>query len=108
MDIFIGNLPKSTSVLQLRKLMGNVCNARFRIIRRRNRSGGSYCFGHAVINSDHTCQEIISRLDGTQFNGCHLKARPFVHRSEHHERRNPKIYPENWDGVNRRRGDRRT
>jgi len=108
MDIFVGNLPKSTSVLQLRKLMGNVYNARFRIIRRRNRAGSSYCFGHAVISSENTCEDIISRLDGTKFNGCSLKARPFVHRNDHRERRDPKVYPTDWDGVNRRRGDRRT
>lgn len=107
MDIFVGNLPRKTSVLELRKLIDIPGRARFRIVSRR-KNGCSSCYGHAIINSKQTASEIISRLDGAEFNGSNIIARRFLHRSEHNERRSRMVYPVGWNGVNRRRGDRRS
>jgi len=106
MDIFVGNLPRKTSVLELRKLIGEVGSARFRIVSR-NKNGRNNCYGHAIINSKQTASEVITRLDGIEYNGSHITARHYLHRSEHNERRSRKVYPVGWNGVNRRRGDRR-
>ena len=107
MDIFVGNLPKKTSVLELRKLIGEVGSARFRVVSGKQKNGRKNCYGHAIINSNQTGQAIISRLDGVEFNGSNITARHFLHRSEHNERRSRMVYPVGWNGVNRRRGDRR-
>ncbi|NOY66648.1 MAG: RNA-binding protein [Gammaproteobacteria bacterium] len=107
MDIFVGNLPKKTSVLELRKLIGDVGSARFRVITGKQKNGRKCCYGHAIIGSSQTGTEVITRLDGVEFNGCSITARHFLHRSEHNERRSRMVYPIGWNGVNRRRGDRR-
>ncbi len=106
MDIFVGNLPGKTSVLELRKLIGTVSSGRFRILRTRV-NGKSYCYGHAALGSSQPGHDIISRLDGLEFRGSHLHARPFLHRSDQHERRCLKMFSSRWSGVNRRRGERR-
>jgi len=106
MDIFLGNLPRKTSVLELRKLIGDVGQARFRIVSHRNK-GKPRCYGMAVVDDRDTGRELITRLDGAEFNGSELLVRHFLHRSDHNERRSRKIYPVGWNGINRRRGDRR-
>lgn len=106
MDIFVGNLPGKTSVLEFRKLIGTVGSGRFRILRKQV-NGRSYCYGHAALESSEPGKEIISRLDGLEFGGSHLHVRPYLHRSEQHERRCLKIFSSGWSGVNRRRGERR-
>lgn len=107
MDIFVGNLPGKTSVLDLRKLIGQMRQARYRIIHRRHKDGQICCYGHAIINGSKTADEIISRLNGIEYQGCQLSVRPLLYRSEYNERRNNKFFCTDWHGVNRRRHERR-
>jgi len=107
MDIFVGNLPGKTSVLDLRKLIGQVRQARYRIIHRRHKNGQVCCYGHAIINGAKVADEIISRLNGLEYKGCQLSVRPLFYRSEYNERRIRKVFCASWNGVNRRRRERR-
>lgn len=109
MDIYIGNMPRSTSVLELRKLLGDAGrNARFRVFNRRARDGRISCFGHVVVNSAESAIQAIERLNGSRLNGSHLVARVYVHRSESNERRARTRFLMPCSGVNRRRGERRS
>ena len=99
-------MPSKTSVLDLRKLIGNVGEARYRIVSHRN-NGRPRCYGMAMVPSRETGVEVISRLNGAEFNGSELSVRHFLHRSDNNERRSRKIYPVGWNGINRRRADRR-
>lgn len=108
MDIFIGNMPRNTSVLELRKLVGDAGkNARFRLFSRRNKAGKVACFGHVVINDANSAQDVIENLDGKDLGGMSLKVRPFIHRSDSNERRARRPFPIPVGGINRRRGERR-
>lgn len=107
MEIFIGNLPRKTSVLELRKLFGRLGNARYKVIQRSNLQGQTYCYGHVVINKDKQGEAIIARLNGQDYLGYKLFVRQLLDRSEHNERRNWKSYMSSWNGVNRRKADRR-
>ena len=108
MDIFIGNMPRNTSVLELRKLLGDAGrNARFRVFNRRSRDGRVSCFGHVVVHSPESAFETIRKLDGSRLNGSHLQARVYVHRSDSNERRARSRFLMPCSGVNRRRGERR-
>jgi hypothetical protein len=107
MDIFVGNLPGKTSVLDLRKLIGQMRQARYRIIHRRHRDGQICCYGRAIIDGSKQADEIISRLNGHEYEGCQLSVRPLFYRSEYNERRNKRAFLSGWNGVNRRRHERR-
>jgi RNA recognition motif-containing protein len=107
MDIFVGNLPGKTSVLDLRKLVGQMRQARYRIIHRRYRDGQICCYGHAIINGRKTADEIIRRLNGHQYKGRQLSVRPLFNRNEYNERRIRRVFCSGWNGVNRRRQERR-
>ncbi len=108
MDIFVGNLPGKTSVLDLRKLIGHMRKARYRIFHRRHKDGQTCCYGHAIINGSQAAGEIIARLNGYVYQGSQLRVRPLRDRSEFNERRIKKAFCRDWNGVNRRRGERRT
>jgi RNA recognition motif-containing protein len=108
MDIFIGNMPRNTSVLELRKMFGDAGrNARFRLFTRRSKTGKVACFGHVVVQDDLSAQKVIEQLDGQDLGGMSLKVRPFIHRSDSNERRARRPFPIPTGGINRRRGERR-
>lgn len=107
MDIFVANLPRKTSVLELRKLVGQKGNAHYRIFNRKKPNGRSCCLGKAVVSCSNTATDIISRLNGLVFNGCQLSVRAMHYRSEMNERRKRIVYCLTWNGVNRRRSERR-
>ncbi len=107
MEIFVGNLPMKTSVLELRKLVGRLGNARYKVIQRTNKLGRSYCYGHVIISNSKQGDAVISRLNGMNYLGSQLYVRPLFDRSEYNERRSWKSYLNNRHGVNRRKADRR-
>jgi len=107
MEIFVGNLPRRTSVLALRKLIGRMGNVRYKIVQTTNKEGRPLCYGHVIINNNKQGIDIIARLNGADFEGSELYARPLHDRNEYNERRNRKSYMSNWSGVDRRKSDRR-
>jgi RNA recognition motif-containing protein len=107
MEIFVGNLPGKTSVLELRRLVGQKANTHYRIFNRKNKNGRNCCLGKAVVACNNTATEIVSRLNGFVFKGYQLSVRPMFYRSELNERRKRIAYCLQWNGVNRRRAERR-
>jgi len=107
MEIYIGNLPENISVLELRRLFGDVGKSRFRLYNRKARSGQTHCFGHAIIEEISPEENVIDRLHGQVLHGCELVARPFVHRNDNNDRRTHYRFTKPWLGVNRRHNERR-
>lgn len=107
MDIFVGNLPGKTSPLELRKLVGQMGDTRYRIFTRRNEQGHYCCLGKAVVACKHSGDEVIRRLDGFVFKGRQLSVRPMCDRFDLNERRKRIRMCQKWNGVNRRRRERR-
>lgn len=107
MDIFVGNLPGKTSPLELRKLVGQIGNTRYRVCTRKNEQGHHCCLGKAVVTCNNTAAEVISRLNGFIFKGRQLSVRPMCERFDLNERRKRIAMCQKWNGVNRRRRERR-
>lgn len=108
MEIYIGNLPPDTSVIELRRLFGPVsANARFRICQRYDVSGALVCYGHAVIEPERRARQLVEQLHGRCLDGWRLRAREFVYRNPANERRAPLWHGTPWSGLERRKGERR-
>lgn len=108
MEIFVGNLPSSTSVSDLRRLFGNAGNrARFRICQKKLSDGSVHCYGQAMVEPDNRAEELLHELQGATLHGRRLQVRRFVHRSYTNDRRARMWRGKPWFGVDRRKRDRR-
>ena len=110
MELFIGNLPPSATVLELRQLLGPCANqARYQLIQRSDADGVVHCFARVQVPSDVEARLVVAELqDAGTFSGRHLEVRRFRERNTFNDRRAPWWRAEPWEGVERRRGDRRS
>lgn len=110
MELYIGNLPPSATVLELRQLLGPCANeARYQLVQRSDAAGAVHCFARVRVPSDAEARQVMAELQhaGT-FAGRQLEIRRFQERNAFNDRRAPWWRAEPWQGVERRRGDRRT
>lgn len=108
MDIFIGNLPLSASVTDLRHLFGNAgTNARFRIVQKKYANGAQCCYGRAVIVPDELARSLIDELHRRRVDDKNLVVRPYIERNMVNERRAPMWRGQPWTRLNRRKAERR-
>jgi hypothetical protein len=76
MNIYVGNLPYSTTEEDLRAIFerfGEVSSAKVVIDRETNRSKG---FGFVEMPDDHDGEEAVKALDGSPMNGRPLRVNP--------------------------------
>lgn len=110
MELFIGNLPPSATVLDLRQLLGPCANeARYQLIQRSDADGVVHCFARVRVPSDAEAGRVIAELqDAGTFSGRQLEVRRFQERNAFKDRRAPWWRAQPWEGVERRRTDRRS
>ncbi len=108
MDIFIGNLPLDTSAIELRKLLGNIGKKpRYRIHKKVLKDGVVKCFGQVAVEPKDVACALIEKLNGTLLRGYYLTARHFIERQYTNDRRAPLWSGTPWNGLDRRKSDRR-
>lgn len=108
MDIFVGNLPLSVTVVELRRLFGKAgATARYRIVQKQYADGTTRCYGRAMIEPDESARILIGSLDRALLHGRPLEVRRFVQRNLANERRAPMWRGRPWHGLDRRKGERR-
>ena len=108
MEIFIGNLPLDTSVVDLRRLFGDAgSRARYRIYKKTLRDGTVKCYGQAIVEPDDVADSLIGRLNNSVLQENCLEVRPYKQRSHVNDRRGPLWSGVPWTGLDRRKADRR-
>ncbi len=108
MDIYIGNLPLDTSVMDLRNLIGrHVENARYRIVHKTLSDGSSCCYGQISLSRDTNGEQILRDIQGMELDGRVLEIREFIHRNHVADRREPFWRGRPWQGLDRRKAERR-
>ncbi|HEC16811.1 MAG TPA: RNA-binding protein [Sedimenticola sp.] len=110
MDVFIGNLPPSASLDEIRSLHGQWdFNVEVKRVEGRDRTGREYCYflAHFAVSEEKQARRLIERLNGLSYYGQRIEARPFVHRSYYNERRALNWRDRPWHAEERRRGERR-
>ena len=111
MDIFIGNLPPSATLHDIRA----VCrkwdfHADFERKKGIYRIGKpfQYFVAHFKAGQEKDAERLIRQLKGSSILGRTLEVREYYKRSYSHERRAPGWRDQVWQGVERRRLDRRS
>ena len=109
MELFIGNLPPTATVLDLRQLLGPCANeACFHLVQRSDADGVVHCFARVQVPSDAEARRVVEELqDAGTFSGRQLEVRRFQERFAFKDRRAPSWQAQPWHGEERRLGDRR-
>ena len=107
MDIFVGNIPGNTTVVDLKKFFkGFDKNAVFEVKRLTGRND-VVTFGLVTIHSDRLAAKAIKRLHMKKLNGKPVVVREFTHRAGGNDRRQLGWRNKLWLGEERRQSDRR-
>ena len=108
MDIYIGNVPPSISVAQLKSLfIGFDKHATFSI----KRVKGDYqlfTFGLVTIPSELLAKKAIKRLNNKRIDGRLIVVREYSSRPGNKDRRNTNYRNRKWMSKERRQNERRT
>lgn len=108
MDIYIGNVPSSISVAQLKNLfIGFDKNATFKIKRVKG-DHQLFTFGFVTIPSVLLAKKAIKRLNNKRIDGKLIVVREFSQRSGNRDRRNTNYRNRKWMSKERRQNERRT
>lgn len=108
MDIFIGNIPGNTTVLDLKKFFkGFDKNAVFEVKRLKGRND-VVTFGLVSIHSERLAHKAIKRLHMKKLKGKPVVVREFTHRAGGNDRRQLGWRNKLWLGEERRQTDRRS
>jgi hypothetical protein len=108
MIVFIGKLHAATSEKDIRILARPPAGASIRIIKKPDGTGGLHRYGLVYTRSEGDSRKVIKRVHGKVCHGSKLQAREFGQRLAGNERRRLDWRDAPWDGVERRRGERRT
>jgi RNA recognition motif-containing protein len=103
MNIFVGNLDRSVTPEDLRKLFagfGTIVNT---IVMKDTRSGRSLGYGHVYMEPDDAAREAIAELNRAPVKGRVIRVRVCRERGRQDRRQNGKT----WRGVERRAQNRR-
>lgn len=108
MEIYIGNVPSSITVAQLKNIfVGFDRHATFRV----KRVKGKYqlfTFGLVTIPSDLLGKKAIKRLNNKRIDGKLIVVREYSQRSSNKDRRNTNYRNRKWMSKERRQNERRT
>lgn len=110
MDVFIGNLPPSATLEEIREIHGNWrFNAVIRRVDGQDKSGRLYRYFlvHFAVDDEKAAQQLIKQLHGLSYYGRKIEVRPFIHRSYCNERRALDWREKPWHAEERRLGERR-
>ena len=107
MDIFVGNIPGNTTVVDLKKFFkGFDKNAVFEIKRLAGKND-AVTFGLVTIHTERLAVKAIKRLHMKKLNGKPVVVREFTHRAGGNDRRQLGWRNKLWLGEERRQSDRR-
>lgn len=108
MEIFIGNLPPTTTVHDLYRLFGPFQRRVLaRVFRKNDRRGATICYALALLSPDSAARRALARLQGAKLQCRPLVVREFMPRSCANERRALDWRSRPWPGPERRRSERR-
>ena len=81
MEVFIGNLPGETILTELKEFLGvTELKADFHFFKGRDAKANSYHFLVARTATQEEGLELISRLNGREYGGRRIVARPYIKR----------------------------
>ena len=107
MEIFIGNIPSNTTVIDLKRFFKAFDkNAVFEVKRLKGKSD-VVTFGLVIIQSERLGNIAIKRLHMKKLNGKPVVVREFTHRAGGNDRRQLGWRNKLWLGEERRQTDRR-
>lgn len=109
MELFVGNLPLTITVLELRQVLGPCANeARFQLLQRSDAQGAVQCFARVHVPSDGEARRVIAELQKAgSLGGRKLEVRRYQERNAFRDRR-ARWQTQPWHGEERRQEDRRT
>ena len=108
MNIFVGNIPGNTSVIDLKKFFkGFDKKATFEIKRLKGKND-VVTFGLVTIHSERLAIKAIKRLHMKKIRGKPVVVREFTHRAGGNDRRQLGWRNKLWLGEERRKTDRRS
>lgn len=107
MEILVSNLPPEISIQELRRLVGPAGHEACYQLVLRSDGEESWCHARVRVQDEATGGQIVARLQGCEYAGRRISARPFVQRHAYNDRRAPWWRAAPWHGSERRRGDRR-
>ena len=108
MDIFIGNLPGKkfeAEILQLLKQVDKNIKAQIKTPILKNVKDGFFCI--ASISQEKLARRFIKKYNLKSPYGQPLHIREYIHRSYGNERRDIHWREKEWDGTEKRSGERR-
>ncbi len=108
MIVFIGNLPPVFTNNHLGDLARIVSGTHHRIIKVHDDSGDIQRYGLIYLESGRDARQLINSLNGFDCQGQALEVREYQHRAACNERRRLDWRTIPWNGVERRRGERRS
>jgi RNA recognition motif-containing protein len=111
MNLFIGNLPSTTTEGDLRALLRlapEQAARRLRIFKRPDRNGHTLRFGLVHAESDADLRRMLDQGRRAELNGQRLNVREFVPRAVGNERRAVDWRSRRWPYAERRQAERRT
>lgn len=108
MDIFVGNIPANTTVVDLKKFFKGFDKKAVFEIKRLNGKHDLVTFGLVTIYSDRLANKAIKRLHMKKLRGKPVIVREFTHRAGGNERRQLGWRNKLWLGEERRQSDRRS
>jgi len=107
MEIFVGNIPRNTTVVDLKKFFkGFDKQATFEVKRLKGRFD-VVTFGLVTIHSERLATKAIKRLHLKKLNGKPVVVREFTYRAGGNDRRQLGWRKKLWLGEERRQTDRR-
>lgn len=126
MEIYIGNVPKGTRPVEIKKLIKNAVKENIfqRLfekidsigqfennmdvqIHKTNGGNGKTRYGHVVVGSDRLGRVTVDSLAEAEIRGNCLQVREFITRATHNDRRSPNWRDLPWDQKCRRKNERR-
>jgi RNA recognition motif-containing protein len=103
MNIFVGNLAKTITVEELRRVFSDYGTVVKAIVMKDTASGKPLGYAHVYVEPAQAGQEAISDLDAAPLKGKPIVARECVTRAK----RDRRVVRKSWSGVERRNGERR-
>ena len=107
MEVFVGNLAGSVSLLDLNKLFKDFRHPPIQLVEKKQADGRALRYAVVDFEAPRLAQKAIKKLSGFFLHERSLVLHEFVHRSYTNERRAIDWRTRPWDGPERRRSERR-
>ncbi len=107
MEVFVGNLAGSVTLLDLNRLFKDFKHPPIQLMEKKQSDGSLLRYAVVDFDAPRLAQKAIKKLHGAPLNGCELVLHEYTHRSYTNERRAIDWRTRPWDGLERRRSERR-